>query len=244
MSERTEYPPGAHCWVDTLQPDPEAALEFYGPLFGWEFAGPGPGPYYVARLDGRDVAGIGALPEGAPFWATYIRVESAEAAGGIFIDASPAGRIAVVSDPAGAVFGAWEPLDRAGAQLVNEPSTWTMSSLHTTDPEGAVAYYGERFGWQPEPLGPITLFRLPGYVGGEPGQALPRDVVAVMAPPDPSVPNHWNVNFRVADADAFVAHASELGATILMAPMDTPGFRNAVIADPAGAVFSISQHAA
>jgi len=38
------YPPGAPCWVDTLQPDPNAALEFYGRLLGWEFTQPSPMP--------------------------------------------------------------------------------------------------------------------------------------------------------------------------------------------------------
>jgi len=68
MSEREEYPAGVPCWVETLQPDPRAARDFDGPLFGWEFAGPGfmpgdlPGEYFVARVEGRDVAGIGSLP--------------------------------------------------------------------------------------------------------------------------------------------------------------------------------------
>ena len=73
------------------------------------------------------------------------------------------------------------------------------------------------------------------------GQPIPRDVVAAMAPPDPDLPPHWNVNFRVADADAIAAAAAELGGTVLMAPFSTPGFRNAVLADPQGAAFSISQ---
>jgi uncharacterized protein len=63
----------------------------------------------------------------------------------------------------------------------------------------------------------------------------------VMAPPDPQVPPHWNVNFRVADADAIAAHATALGGSVVMGPMDTPGFRSAVISDPQGAVFSVSQ---
>ena len=62
-----------------------------------------------------------------------------------------------------------------------------------------------------------------------------------MAPPDPSIPAHWNVNFRVSDADAIAARAAELGGSVLAEPFDTPGFRNAVIADPQGATFSISQ---
>ena len=66
MSERSEYPAGVPCWVDVLEPDPGAAMRFYSELLGWEFAGPGPGDYYEARLRGRDVAGVGAQPPGVP----------------------------------------------------------------------------------------------------------------------------------------------------------------------------------
>ena len=70
MSERDDYEPGVPCWIDTLQPDPEAAMAFYAELFGWEPAGPGempgdpPGRYFVARLRGRDIGGIGSQPTG------------------------------------------------------------------------------------------------------------------------------------------------------------------------------------
>ena len=37
MSDQDRYIPGVPCWVDTTQPDPEAAVAFYGELFGWEF---------------------------------------------------------------------------------------------------------------------------------------------------------------------------------------------------------------
>lgn len=122
-----------------------------------------------------------------------------------------------------------------------------MSSLHTTDPEGSNAFYGALFGWQPESFGPaeaqITLWRLPGYAGEEGQLPMPRDVVAVMAPSGQAaaVPPHWNVNFRTADADATADHAAELGGTVIMAPVDTPGFTSAVLADPQGGVFSISK---
>jgi uncharacterized protein len=244
------YPPGTPCWVDTLQREPLAALDFYGPLFGWAFSEPGPGGYVVARLDGRDVAGIGALPtDGPAIWSTYIRVEdaAAELAGATRLvgplDAAPAGRLTALADPTGAAFCVWEPGEREGAQLVNEPNTWLMSSLHTPDPVAASAFYGAAFGWQAESMGAVTLFRLPGYVGGHAEQALPRDMVAVMAPPDPQVPPHWNVNFRVDDADAIAARAAELGGSVMMAPADGGGFRSAVLSDPQGGVFSISQPA-
>ena len=65
MSRRDEYPAGVPCFVDTLTADLEAAKGFYGGIFGWNFAGPGPmpgdppGEYFVARVDGDDVAGVG-----------------------------------------------------------------------------------------------------------------------------------------------------------------------------------------
>ena len=105
------------------------------------------------------------------------------------------------------------------------------------------------FGWRPEAFGSpeaeMTLWRLPGYVGGEGKWAtVPRDVVAVMAPTGDAaaaVPPHWSVNLRVDDADATVARAASLGGRVIMPVLDAPGFRSAVLADPQGAVFSIGQ---
>ena len=203
MSRRDDYPAGVPCFVDTLTADLDTAMGFYGGIFGWEFAGPGPmpgdppGDYYVARLHGDDVAGIGTLPaSGAaptpPAWNTHVAVDSvdetadrARAAGGTVLvepfGVPPAGRMAVIADPAGAAFVAWEAGDRAGAARVNEPSAWAMSLLTTPDPAAAREFYGELFGWQAEEFGPsLWLFRRPGYVGGEPSQPVPRDVVAAM----------------------------------------------------------------
>lgn len=166
MLERDGYPPGVPCWVDTGQPDPEAAVAFYGDLFGWEFedrtpAG-SPQRYFVAQLRGRDVAGVGSQPEGAPstpVWNTYIWVESADhavakvkdAGGSVLMepfDVSDAGRMGVFADPSGAVFCVWQAKEGKGAQLVNEPGTWNFSELNTRDPEGAKAFYGAVFGWE------------------------------------------------------------------------------------------------
>jgi predicted enzyme related to lactoylglutathione lyase len=260
MSERDRYPAGVPCWVETLQPDVQAALDFYGPLFDWDFAGPGPipgeppGQYFVGRVRGRDVAGIGSSPDLSrpPSWVTYVRVDKADetaakvkSAGGKVLDgpfdAPPAGRMVVLADPSGAVLCAWEAGTREGAQIVNEPRAWAMSTLHAPDPEGAKAFYGAVFGWEPEQFGPVTLWRLPGYVGGESKQPVPRDVVGVMAPLNGDAGPRWSVDFWVDGADATAEHASRLGGKIVAAPHDAPGFRRSVIADPQGAAFSISQ---
>jgi uncharacterized protein len=87
LPERDGYVAGVPCWVDTSQPDPDAAAEFYGALFGWEFeeampAG-APGRYLMARLRGGDVAAVSSPPEGAAaqaVWNTYIWVEDADEA--------------------------------------------------------------------------------------------------------------------------------------------------------------------
>jgi predicted enzyme related to lactoylglutathione lyase len=270
MSARQSYQPGVPCWVDAIADDAEAAMRFYAGVFGWEFSGPGvipgdpPGEYYVARLRGRDVAGIGRAPGGspapAPAWNTQVSVAStdetvqrARQAGATIlaepVDAPPAGRIAVLADPTGATLCVWEPYDRQGAALVNEPSAWAMSTLHTDNPERAKAFYGELFGWHAEPFGPegagIELFALPGYVGGEVAQPVPRDVVAVLAPLPAGGADGggalWAVDFWIADADAAVDAAAQLGGRVLAAPTDVPMFRRAVLADPHGAVFTISQ---
>jgi uncharacterized protein len=262
MSERDGYEPGVPCWVAAVEPDPDAAADFYTRLFGWEAENLMPaeaeGDYYVCRLRGREVAAIvshhGAPAPPAAVWSTHVSVESTDEAaervrhaGGSVIgepfDSPGGGRMAVVTDPAGAVFCLWQPHERKGAQRVNEPSAWSMSLLRTSDPEGAQRFYRSVFGWESEPFGEITLWRLPGFVGGEPQQPVPRDVVAAMTrigPDEPQAPA-WGVNFWIADADGAARRAEELGGRVLVAPQDVPGFRNTVVADPQGAAFSLSQ---
>jgi predicted enzyme related to lactoylglutathione lyase len=271
MSDRDHYPPGVPCWVETLQADPEAAMAYYTSVFEWEFEGPAPintesaGEYYVARVGGRDVAGIGRLasPGDArmPRWTTYVRVDSVAAAapravqagGNILVaplDAPPAGSLAILADPEGAAFGIWEAQDREGAQRINEASAWSLSSLNTSDPDGAKRFYGELFGWESEPFGDppmgAEVFRLPGYVGGQPLQPVPRDTVAVLISMEPDGPGgpqrpRWDVDFWIDGVDAAAERAEAGGGAVLAAPFDLGNFRTAVLADPAGAAFSISQ---
>jgi uncharacterized protein len=263
MSRRDDYPAGVPCFVDTLTADIEAAKAFYGGIFGWEFAGPGPmpgdppGEYFVARVAGDDVAGIGTLPAQSPGgmppgWNTHVAVQSADAAaararaagGSVLVepfDAPPAGRMAVIADPAGGVVCLWEAGERAGAARVNEPSAWAMSLLTTPDPDGAQAFYADLFGWEAQEFGPsLWLFRLPGYVGGEPQQPVPRDVIAALTAGE-SAPAAWTVDFWIADTEAAAAAAPGLGGTVVAQPFDEASFRRAFIAAPDGATFSISQ---
>jgi predicted enzyme related to lactoylglutathione lyase len=261
MSQRDGYQHGVPCWVDTLQPDPDAAIAFYAGVFGWEFGTPGempgdpPGKYYVAQVRGRDVAGVGSQPADAqplpPSWNMYVRVDSADeaaaraqSAGGTVLvepfDAPPAGRMAVLADPTGAPVCVWQPGVRQGAQLVNEARAWSMSQLSTPDPERAAAFYAAVFGWTTEAFGPFTLFRLPGYVGGKPQQPVSREVVAAMAAAEAGESPRWSADFWVADVDAVVASAERLGGSTIAPPIDSPTGKTAVLADRAGVSFSVS----
>jgi uncharacterized protein len=265
MSQRDDYEHGVPCWVDTLQPDPEAALAFYGGVFGWDFAGPGempgdpPGRYFVAQMGGRDVAGVGSQPADPqplpPSWNMYVRVDSAEdaaaaaqSAGGTVLvepfDAPPAGRMAVIADPTGAPFCVWQSGVREGAQLVNEAGAWAMSQLHTPDPERAAAFYRAVFGWTTETFGEgegaVTLFRLPGYVGGEPRQPVSREVVAAMGRAQGGEAPRWSADFWVDDVDAVARTATDLGGATIVEPFPTPVGTTAVLADPSGVAFSVS----
>jgi predicted enzyme related to lactoylglutathione lyase len=257
------YPPGVPCWVETLQPDPRAALAFYGALFGWEGSGPGPmpdgGEYFVAHLGADDVAGIATLPAGGiaePAWATYVRVDGLEvaidrvlAAGGRVIvgalDVKPAGRLAIIEAPAGGTLGLWEPIERTGAQRINQPGAWAMSALRTRDLAAAVGFYATVFGWNVEPFdaggASGVLFRLPGYVGGLAQQPVPRDVVAAAIEDREIVADHWSVDFWIADVDAAVECVARNAGTVVVPAFEAPPFRRAVIADPAGAICTISQ---
>src|SRR5215203_2785461 len=93
MSEHDEYQAGVPCWVDTFQLDPDSAVSFYAELFGWEVenrtASDSPRKYFVCKLRGRDVAGVGSRPsEGvSPDWNTYVRVDSVEEAAAKAVEA-------------------------------------------------------------------------------------------------------------------------------------------------------------
>lgn len=269
MTERT-YPQGVPCWIDTAQPDVESAAEFYAGLFGWTFEDvmpPGaPERYLIARLGGQDVAGIGSAQEGAAVWSTYISVEDADAAvlqllaAGATVRSSPAdagegGRSAVLTDPEGAEFRIWQARRRLGAQVVNEPGAWNFSDLHTTNPDAAIPFYEDAFGWQVDDLGFGMLVRRPGYgdhlaATVDPGikerqsdVAAPvgfEDAIAWIAPAAANEPPHWHVSFTVADRDRTVVEATRLGARVL-SQSDSEWTRTALIRDPQGAEFTASQ---
>lgn len=277
MPERDGYIPGVPCWIDTNQPDPDAGAEFYGGLFGWELENVMPpeseGKYFIGRIRGGDVAAVSSVPEGVPpmaVWNTYVWVDSAdetaakvrEAGGKVMsepFDVPEAGRMAVFTDPEGAVFCCWQAGQHKGARVVNESGSLNFNGLHTRDPQGAKAFYRAVFGWGTLTLdGGQEMWTMPGYgdhlesltpglrermleMGAQPGF---EDVVASLlsiSGEQPDVPAHWDVTFAVDDADAIAARATELGGSVIMPPTDVPWARMTVIRDPQGATFNATK---
>jgi uncharacterized protein len=249
--EVERYENGVPSWVDLGAGDLAQAREFYGGLFGWNTpeGPPEAGGYSVCDIAGNTVAGLGPNmnPEAPPHWSTYVNVENAdatiarvEANGGTVymppMDVMEAGRMAVFGDTLGAAIGLWQPGEHLGAQLVNEPGTYCWSELMTDDLAGAKTFYKAVFGWDADTQGPegpggYTEWKLGG-----------RSIGGMMAKPPTmpaNVPPFWGVYFAVADTDASLLKAQELGASVLMPAADIEPGRFAVLSDPGGAMFSI-----
>jgi predicted enzyme related to lactoylglutathione lyase len=253
MTERDSYPAGTPSWVDIGSPDPEVTAKFYGELFGWDVGAPGgpeTGGYRMAMLKGRPVAGIGpAQAEGTPWWTTYVTVDDAdataksvEAAGGKVIaapfDVLTAGRMGIFSDPGGALFSVWQPIDHHGSGLVNEHGSLTWNELTTRHLDDVRPFYEKVFGWEASEhdMGggtKYTVWNLDGTgIGGAvrmEGDQWPADL-----------PDHWVVYFAVDDCDASVAKATELGGTVTMPPTSIPSVgRFAIVNGPHGEVLAV-----
>jgi uncharacterized protein len=247
MGERTSYPPGTFSWVDLQTSDQDAAKSFYSDLFGWEYEdvpiGDG-ASYSMAKLQGHSVAAIGPLQgeEMPSHWNCYVTVADADASAarakelGATLLAEPfdvfdAGRMAAFADPQGAVLSVWQAKENIGAGLVNVPGALTWNDLISPDVAAAAPFYRELFDWKVE--------EVPGAEGQYWSITNAGRSNGGMMPMPPGGHPAWNLYFAVEDVDATVARARELGADLVMGPMDVPTGRFAVIRDPQNAVFSI-----
>ncbi|WP_410875634.1 VOC family protein [Nocardia sp. A7] len=232
--------------------DTTAARDFYSALFGWEVQdGPADaGGYLMATLDGRPAAGIGPKPEamGAmpSVWTTYFAAKRADeiaervsTSGGQVMmapfDVLDVGRMFIAADPAGGVFGVWEAKAHNGSGIFNQHGAYCWNELHTPAYEQAHEFYTKVFGWQYTEIGDganltYSTFALPGdshEVGGI------MDASAMNTPP------YWLTWIQVDGADTALATATELGASVIMGPDDSPFGRTGILQAPQGEVFGV-----
>ncbi len=246
-------PMGAPCWTDLSTSDPDRAQAFYGGLFGWdaEDSGEEYGHYINLSKGEAGIAGMmkkdddmQAMPDA---WTFYLAVPDAKAAtpavrdaGGQVVfdamDVGKMGRMALVTDPAGAFFGLWQPAAHKGFDLYGEHGAPAWHELHTRDFEAASAFYGTVLGVE---VAEMEMGGGPSYrtidINGD-QQAGIMDAASFL--PE-GVPSHWTVYYGVDDTDAAIAKAQDLGGSVLRPAEDTPFGRMATIADPMGATFNI-----
>ncbi|HEV8555981.1 MAG TPA: VOC family protein [Actinophytocola sp.] len=251
VTRDTAWLPGTPCWVDVSVDSVEKAVTFYGSLFGWE-AGINPDPqfggYAIFTKDGNRVAGAAPVQDpGQPHvWTTTVASDDVEqtaakikAAGGQVMqdpmDVADLGRMIVASDPAGAVFCAWQSGTHTGFGLANEPGAVSWNENMSRDWDGNKKFYNEVFGYEygdmsSDEFSYATLDLQGRPVGG----------IGTLPPGTPDeMPANWLTYFGVSDTDASLAKAVELGGSVVKEAFDTPNGRIAILADDQGAVFGI-----
>jgi predicted enzyme related to lactoylglutathione lyase len=248
--------PGIFCWWELSTNDAAAAKSFYSNLFGWTpFDVPlsNGGVYTMLKVDGKDVAALHDMSVNEmnekgipPHWLSYIASSNVEetaqkvtANGGTLIvppmDVMEQGRMLVLQDPTGAVVGVWESQAHKGAGHMNKVGGVIWNELTTSNTAVAGEFYRNTFGWTSvdQQMGDMT------YTMFNQGE----NSIAGMMQIDPAwgeVPSNWMPYFWVADCDASVAQARELGAKVVMEPMEVEGVgRMCLLQDPQGAHFSI-----
>lgn len=250
MVRPTRYEPGTPSYADLASPDLDASRAFYGGLFGWTGEAstePEAMGYTVFMLGDAAVAGLGpTFGDMPPHWNTYVTVADVDAAvataaaAGAQVMADPfdvfdAGRMAVIADPGGAALSLWQPRDRIGAEVRTEPNALCWVELNTRDPDSAVSFFGELFGWKAQQVGG------PGfdYIMLQLGEVPVGGIITMDENWPAEVPPHWMVYFAVEDCDTAAAQVAELGGEVCVPPTDIPPGRFAVVSDPTGATFTI-----
>ena len=251
VTRDTAWPAGTPCWVDLGVDDVGRARAWYGSLFGWTIqeGPPEAGGYSMCELNASPVAGIAPKmgpPDVPSAWTTYLATEDADAtaariaaAGGVMLtppfDVMEAGRMALAADPGGAVFGLWQAGAHTGFQLANEPGTVVWNENMSRSFEAGKSFYQAVFGCSYGDLSSdgfrYATMEGDGHIVGGIGELGPHQ------PADE--PAHWLTYFGVADTDAAVARAQELGGGVVHPARDSPYGRRAVLTDDQGAAFAV-----
>jgi len=257
VAEFTSHKPGTFSWPELATTDQKAGVAFYRALFGWDVNEQPIGPndmYSMFQMRGKPVAAGYTMREDErkmgipPHWNAYVTVanvdESAKKAASLGakvlappFDVMDAGRMAVIQDPAGAVFQIWQPNRSIGAMILNEPGALCWTELNTRDTKASEAFYTQMFGWTAKHSAPSSGMEYTEFsVDGQPSIGM----MPINEHMPAHVPSYWMPYFQVADADASAAKAKQLGGSVMVPPTDIPNTgRFAIVSDPQGAMFAV-----
>ncbi len=237
-------------WIDLASKDQAGSRAFYTKVFGWDIeVNPDPqyGGYGLAKIDGKDVAGIAGTqsPDQPSAWSVYIATDDAEKlgqkvtdAGGTVVapafDVGDQGKMAVFQDPTGAFISGWQPSIMGGFQT-SGANSYGWAELNARGLDKALPFYQKVFGWTAKSTGdntqPYTEFQVDGQSIGGAMEMNP------MVPAE--MPSYWMVYFGVEDIDRSFKKAIDAGGREMMAPQDFPGGKFAIVSDPQGAFFGL-----
>lgn len=237
-------------WFELIVPDVDKGVAFYAAVLGWEKAEMNMGDFNYTMLGpkgGRQGCGV-VPPQGEgipPHWTGYVTVPNVDEAGERAISAGGAvtvpamdvptvGRMAMVTDPQGAVFWLFTPEPQEGGDDEGDYAPgFHWAELHAKDPASAVPFYQHTLGVGHDTMdmGP-ELYHL--LVAGGHGTC---GITRQMHEGAPPMWLYWAV---VEDADAALARATEQGGQVLMGAFDVPDIgRMGVLQDNQGAVLGV-----
>ena len=248
---------GKFIWYDLMTSDPQAAQDFYGQLIGWgtQEWEDGERPYTMWTNQGTPLGGVMELPEevrdaGAPpHWMAYVAVDNVEqivvqvkeSGGSVLKNATHvegAGSFAVLADPQGAAFAIYSSASDDSQDAGNETAVgrFSWNELATSDYNGAVSFYSDLFGWEPQEamdMGPGGIYQIYGQSGAALGGMFNK-------PDEMPGPPMWLYYVSVEDVNLSVEKVKELGGQVLNGPMEVPGGDLiAQCVDPQGALFAL-----
>lgn len=244
---------GKWVWFDLLTHDAAAAERFYAGLFGWEFAAPEDGGRYTTILhQGRPIAGlyeVDELPGDIPRarWIPYVSVDDVDAAvalvrgrgGSVFADARDLehrGRIAVLGDPQGAVFGVVDSSSGDPPDLPPPTGAFLWNELWTHGLPEAVDFYHALVGYS------HVVVDFPGGGDYDVLQSEARPRAGVIESPFEEVLPNWLPYVLVDDPVGLAARVESLGGRVLLGPHEELRRNSvAIVSDPSGAAITLQK---
>ena len=229
---------------------------FYSELFGWEAQEPSPehGGYFMFTHKGApiaggmgDMGGMRANNAWKPFLATddigrtlKLASENGATVHAPAMQVDDLGTQAVISDPAGAVIGIWQPGSFPGFTLINEPGAPMFVAIDVYDYQAQIAFYRQVFGWNPLEEESEDGHHYAGYMDPDTDRPLAGigDEVENLAPHESPA---WWIFWQCDDVDDSVTKVRSLGGAVLTEARDGGLGRSARVTDPTGASFWLCQ---
>lgn len=242
---------GPFIWYEYTSADPDRAADFYAPVIGWtmsDFSQPGM-PYRIFNAPDGGVGGLATLREGGrKGWLGYVQVRSVDetvaacqaAGGGVVepaMDIPGVGRMAILSDPGGAVLAIMTPLseERWTPDGMASRGHCGWHELYAREGGEAFSFYAGLFGWteaRTMDMGQYGVYRIFPQDGHDIGGMM------TMMPGSPAP--LWNFYFQVDGIAAASGRAAERGAKTIMGPHQVPGGGWVIqMLDPEGVAFAL-----